>query len=97
MSCHFLHTWNEADEETLDKEKLYTLDSSPDIIKMDKSVKMSCAEHVVRMWENLIRSFGTEPEEYTPLRKPKRMREDNIEKNLREIGKACWLDSSGLG
>jgi hypothetical protein len=62
--------------------------SSPSIIRMMKSRRMRWAGHVERMREkrNACRILVGRPEGKRLLGRPRRMWEDNIKINLREIG-----------
>jgi hypothetical protein len=63
------------------------LDSSPNIIKMIKSMMMKLAGHVARMLEtrNAYRILMGKPEGKRPLR-PRRRWVDNIKMGFAEIG-----------
>jgi hypothetical protein len=76
--------------------------SSPDIIRQVKSRQMRWARHVARMGEErkVYKVLVGKPEGKRPLGRPRRMWEDGIRMDLREIGLGgggCRLDSSGSG
>jgi hypothetical protein len=68
------------DEVTGDNEELHNLYSSPNIISMIKSRRMTWAVHVVRMGDktNVYRISVRKPEGRRPLGRPRRMWVDNI-------------------
>jgi hypothetical protein len=70
-----------------DKE-LYTLYSSPNIIRVIKSRRLRWAGHVARMGERTgaYRALVGKPEGRRPLGRPRRRWEDNIKMDLREVG-----------
>jgi hypothetical protein len=73
----------------LHNEELQNLHSSPHIIKIMKSRRMSWAGHVVHMGKNrnTYRILVGKPEGKTPLGRPSWKCKDNIKIDLREI---CW-------
>jgi hypothetical protein len=78
-----------------DKE-LYTLYSSPNIIRVTKSRRLRWAGHVARMGERrgAYRALVRKPEGTRPLGRPRRRWEDNIKMELREVGcgGSDWVD-----
>ncbi|KAJ4427537.1 hypothetical protein ANN_25185 [Periplaneta americana] len=68
--------------------KLHILYSSPDIIRNIKSRRLRWARHVARMGEsrNSYRVLVGRPEGKRPLGRPRRIWEDNIKMDLREVG-----------
>jgi hypothetical protein len=77
-----------GDWRKLHNEKLHSLYSSPNIIRMIKSRRVRWAGHVARMEEtrNAYRRLVGKPEGMKPVRRPRRRWVDNIKMNLREIG-----------
>jgi hypothetical protein len=67
---------------------LHSLYSSPNIIKVIKSRRVRWAGHVARMGEGrgVYRVLVGRPEGKRPLGRPRRMWEDNIKMDIREIG-----------
>jgi hypothetical protein len=80
----------------LHNEEFHNLYSSPSIIRMVKSRRMSWAGHVARMRENrnAYRILVGMPEGKRPLGRPIRRWVDNIKMDLREIGWGGmdWID-----
>jgi hypothetical protein len=70
----------------LHNDELHSLHSSPNIVRVIKSRRMRWAGHVARMGERCLQGFGCKPEGKRPLGRPRRMWEDNIKLDLREIG-----------
>jgi hypothetical protein len=72
----------------LHNDKLHSLYSSPNIVRVIDSRKMRWAGHVVRMGEGrgVYRILVGRPEGRRPLCRPRRRWEDNVKLNLREIG-----------
>jgi hypothetical protein len=72
----------------LHNKELYALYSSPSIIRVVKSRRLRWAGHVARMGERrgAYRALVGKPEERRPLGRPRRIWEDNIKMNLREVG-----------
>jgi hypothetical protein len=77
-----------GDWRKLHNEELHNLYSSPNLIRIIKSRRMRWAGHVRRMGEtrNAYRILVGKPDGKRPLGRPKRMWEDNIKMDLREIG-----------
>jgi hypothetical protein len=69
-------------------DELYSLYSSPNIVREIKSRRMRWAGHVALMWEGrgVCRILVGSPEGKRPLWRPRRRWEDNIKIDLREIG-----------
>jgi hypothetical protein len=82
-------------------EELHNLYSSPDVIRQLKSRRMRWAGHVTRMGEErkVYKVLVGNPEGKRPLGRPRRMWEDGIRMDLRELtwGGGCKLDSTGSG
>jgi hypothetical protein len=76
----------------LHNEELYDLYSSPNIIRVTKSKKMTWAGHVERMGEvrGAYRVLMGRPEGSRPLGRPRRRWEDNIKMDLQEVGWGAW-------
>jgi hypothetical protein len=71
----------------LHNEELYSLYSSPNIVRGIKSKSMRWAGHVARMGRTRVyRVLVGSPEGKKPLERPRRRWEDNIRMDLREIG-----------
>jgi hypothetical protein len=72
----------------LHNEELYSLYSSPDIIRQVKSRRMRWAGHVARMGEErkVYKGLVGKPEGKRPLGRPRRRWEDGIRMDLRETG-----------
>ena len=80
----------------LHNEELHGLYDSPDVVKIMKSRRLRWAGHVARMGEKrrLYSTLVGKPEGKRPLGRPRRRWEDNIRRDLREVG-VCdenWLD-----
>jgi hypothetical protein len=71
----------------LHNEELHNLYTSPSIIRVIKSRRMTWAGHVVRMGEkrNVYRLLIRKPEGKRPLGRPRRRWMDNIKMDLLEI------------
>jgi hypothetical protein len=69
-------------------EELHNLYSSPNIIRMIKSRRMTGAEHVARMAEkrNAYRILVRKPEGKRPLGRPRCRWVDNIKIDVRQTG-----------
>jgi hypothetical protein len=80
----------------LHNEELHNLYSSPSIIRIIKSRRMTWAGHVARMGEkrNVYRLLVGKPEGKRPVGRPKRRWIDNIKMHLLEIGLSVvdWID-----
>jgi hypothetical protein len=72
----------------LHNEELHNLYSSLDVIRQIKSWRMRWAEHVARMGEErkLYKVLVAKPEGKRSLGRPRRMWEDGIRMDFREIG-----------
>jgi hypothetical protein len=79
----------------LHNDELHDLYSSPNIVRVIKSRRMSWAGHMARMGEGrgAYRVLVGRPESKTPLGRPRHRWEDNIKMDLREIGidGANWI------
>ena len=86
----FGHTKNEVTGEwsKLHNEELNDLHRSPNIFRVIKSRRMRWAGHVARMGEGrgVYRVLVGKPEGKRPLGRPRRGWEDNIKKDLQELG-----------
>jgi hypothetical protein len=79
-----------GDWRKLHNEELHNLYSSPNIIRMKKSRRMTWAVHVARMVETMV----GKPERKRPLGRTRRRWVDNIKIDLREIrwDGVDWVD-----
>ena len=82
----------------LHNEELHGLYDSPDVVKIMKSRRLRWAGHVARMGEKrrLYSILVGRPDGRRPLGRPRRRWEDNIRRDLREVG-VCdenWLDTA---
>jgi hypothetical protein len=79
----------------LHNDELHDLYSSQNIVRVIKSRRMRWAGHVARMGEGrgVYRVLVGRPEGKRPLGRPRRMWEDNIKRDFREIGidGANWI------
>jgi hypothetical protein len=79
----------------LHNDKLHSLYSSPNIVRVIKSRRMRWAGHVAHMGEGrgVYRVLVGRPEDKRPLGRPRRRWEDNIKLDLRETGidVAKWI------
>jgi hypothetical protein len=79
----------------LHNDELHSLYSSPNIVRVIKSRRMSWAGHVARMGEGrgVYRDLVESPKGKRPLGRPRRRWDDNIKMDLREIGidEANWI------
>jgi hypothetical protein len=77
-------------------EELHDLYSSPSIIRITKSRRMTLAGHVARMLEkrNAYRLLVGKPEGKKPRGRPRRWWVDNIRIDLGEVG---WGDVGWIG
>jgi hypothetical protein len=68
--------------------ELHSLYTSPNIVRVIISMRMSLAGHVARMEEgrDVYKVLVWKPESKSPLGRPKHRWEDNIKLDLREIG-----------
>jgi len=75
---------------------LNNLYSSPNIVRVIKSIRMRWVGHVARMGEGrgVYRVLGGKPEGRRPVGRPRRRWEDNIKMDLREVGCGCvdWME-----
>jgi hypothetical protein len=80
----------------LHNEELHDLYSSPGIIRIIKSRRMRCADHILRMGEkrNAYRLLVGKPEGRRSLGRPRRRWVDNIRMDLGEVG---WGDVDWIG
>ena len=80
----------------LHNEELHGLYDSPDVVRIMKSRRLRWAGHVARMGEKrrLYSIVVGKPEGKRPLGRPRRRWEDNIRRDLREVGirDENWLD-----
>jgi hypothetical protein len=85
--------------EKLQNEECNELYSSPNIIRVIKSGRMSWAGHVARMGEiiGLYRVLMGTPKGNRPLGRFRRRWEDNIKMYLQEVGWEHGRDLSGSG
>ena len=83
----------------LHNEELRDLYSLPNIVREVKSRRMRWAGHVAHMGEGrgVHRVLVGKTEGKRPLGRPRRRWEDNIERNLREVGWGWRLDGVGPG
>jgi hypothetical protein len=82
----------------LHNEELNDLYSLPNILRVVKSRGMRWAGHVARMGEGSggHRVLVGKPEGKRPLRRPRRRWEDNIKRDLQEVGGVVGIGWSGL-
>jgi len=83
----------------LHSEELRDLYSLPNIVRVVKLKRMRWAGHVARMEEGrgMHRVLVGKPEGKRPLGRPRRRWEDNIKRDLREVGGGWKLDGVGSG
>jgi len=81
----------------LHNEELNDLYSSPDIVRVIKSIRMRWSLHVARMGEEraVYRVLVGKPEGKRPLGRPRRRWVDNIRMDLQEVG-CGYMDWIGL-
>ena len=81
----------------LHNEELNDLYSSPNIVRVIKSIRMRWAGHVARMGEErgVYRVLLGKPEGKRPLGRPRRRWVDNIRMDLQEVG-CGYMDWIGL-
>jgi hypothetical protein len=72
----------------LHNEELNDLYSSPNIVRVIKSRRMSWVGHVARMGEKrgVYRIFVGEPDGKRPFGRPRRRWEDNIKVDIQDVG-----------
>jgi len=77
-----------GDRRKLHKEELNDLFSSPNIIRVIKARRMEWAGHVARMGEgrDVYRVLVGKPEGKRPIGRSRCRKEDNIKKDLQEVG-----------
>jgi hypothetical protein len=75
----------------LHNEELNDLDSLPNIVRVVKSSRLRWAGHVARMGEGrgVHRVLVAKPEGKRPLGRPRRRWEDNLKRDLQEVGGGC--------
>jgi transcription termination factor 2 len=92
---------HKRDEVTGEWRKLYNeelndLYSLPNIVRVVTSRRMRWAGHVARMEEGRVvhRVLVGKPEKTRPLGRPRRRWEDNIKRDLQEVGGDCgdWME-----
>jgi hypothetical protein len=70
--------------------------SLPNIVQVVKSRRMRWAGYVARMgeWRGVHRVLVGKPEGTRPLGRPRRRWEDNIKRDLQEVGGGCgnWME-----
>jgi hypothetical protein len=80
----------------LHNEELKDLYPLPNIVGVVKSRRMRWAAHVARMGEGrgMHRVLVGKPEGKRPLRRPRRRWEDNIKRDLQDVGGDCgnWME-----
>jgi hypothetical protein len=80
----------------LHNEELNDLYSLPNIVRVVKSRRMRWAGHVVRMGEErgVHRVLKWKPEGKRPLGRPRHRWEDNIKRDIQEVGGGCgdWME-----
>jgi hypothetical protein len=82
-----------AEWRRLHKKELYALYSSPNIIRVIKSRRLRLAGHVARMGRGAYRALVGKAEGRRPLERPRRRWEDNVKRDLREVGWGIdWMD-----
>jgi hypothetical protein len=88
-----------GDWRKLHNEELRNLYSSPNIIRMIKSRRMRLVGHVARVGEkrNAYRILVGKPGGKRPVGRPRRRWVDNIQIDLRNIGRSSmdWISGSG--
>jgi hypothetical protein len=82
----------------LHNEELNDLYSLPNIVRAVKSRRMRWVGHVARMGEERVvhRVLVGKPEGKRPLGRPRPRWEENIKKDLQEVGVGCgdWIESA---
>jgi hypothetical protein len=83
----------------LHNEELNDLYSLPSIVRVVKSRRMRWAGHVARMGDGRVvhRVLVGKLEGTRPLGRPRRRREDNIKRDLQEVGGDCGLRKGTFG
>jgi hypothetical protein len=83
-----------GDWRRLHKEELHDLDSSPNIIRVSKSIRMRWAGHVARMGEKrgAYRILAGRTEGMRQLGRARHRWEDNIKTDLQDVGWGHGLD-----
>jgi hypothetical protein len=83
MMCHILESWRK-----LHNDDLYSLYSTPNIVRVIKSSRIMWAGHVARMGEGrgVYRFLVGRPKGKKPLGRPRRRWKDNIKMDLKGIG-----------
>jgi hypothetical protein len=85
----------------LHNEELHSLYRSPNIVRVINSRRLRWASHEARMEESrsTLKILTGRPIRKTPLGRPRRRREDNIRKVLKEIGISTrnWVIRLRLG
>jgi hypothetical protein len=78
----------DGSQRKLHNDELYSLYSSPNIVRVIKSRRMRWAGHMERMGEGRVvyRVLVGRPEDKRSLGRPRRRWEDNIKMDLRKIG-----------
>jgi hypothetical protein len=78
----------------LHNDELHNLYSSPNIVRVIKSRRMTWAGHVARVGRGVYRVLVGRPEGKRPLGRHRRRWEDNIRMDLREIGidETSWIE-----
>ena len=94
--------WPKRDENgewtRLHNEELHSLYRSPNIVRVIKSINLRWSSHVARMegGRSAFKIVSGKPTGKRPLGRPRRIWEDNISVNLKEIGinTKTWVDSA---
>jgi hypothetical protein len=82
----------------LHNEELHGLYSSPGFVREIKARRMRWTGHVARMGDmrGAYNILVGRPEGRRPLGRPRRIWEDNIKMDLREVGLGMWIGFIGL-
>ena len=93
-----MHRYDIARELSHVNEELNDLYSSPNIVRVIKSIRMRWAGHVAHMEEGrgVHKVLVGKPEGKRPLGRPRRRLEDNIKKDLHEVRWGVWTGSIWL-